>query len=507
MQLTLSTIQDLLIKENLWHEIIINNDWHYTVPSAYLDKSFSSVSYDSRKVDKDTLFFVKGLNFKAEYLTQAIKAGLEVYIAEQPLEVEEKAIGIIVSDIKKAMATLSMAFYDYPQNDLKIIAFTGTKGKTTAAYFAKGILDVATNKKTAMLSTMNTTLDGVTYFKSKLTTPESLDLFQMLRTAVDNHMTHLIMEVSSQAYKTSRVYGLTFDVGIFLNISPDHIGPIEHPTFEDYFYCKRQLLLNSRQIVLNHDADYFNVLLEEAKATGKPVYIYGEEKHDTNAFFKTVANNHFSFQVAKGEMPSELKIDGEYSLRLAGDFNKGNALSAIIAASLTGATKADAVQGIANTTIPGRMELLKQANGATVYIDYAHNLISLQTLLAFVKDYHKGKIIVVLGSPGSKGLSRRKDFGGVLSKLADVAVLTTDDPDFENPADIAAEIQKYITSDVEVHTILAREEAILYALSLSHSSEDAVVLAGKGADLFQKVNGQNMPYLGDYEIARTIIQE
>src|SRR5574340_968561 len=134
---------------------------------------------------------------------------------------------------------------------LKTLAFTGTKGKTTAAYFAKNILDIHNHNKTAMFSTMDTTLDGKNFFKSQLTTPESIDLFRMMREAVRNGMTHLVMEVSSQAYKTARVYGLTFDVGVFLNISPDHIGPIEHPTFEDYFYCKRQLLANSRFAVVN----------------------------------------------------------------------------------------------------------------------------------------------------------------------------------------------------------------------------------------------------------------
>ena len=167
-----------------------------------------------------------------------------------PYEVPAQ-LGIIVTDIKKAMAVLSMAFYDYPQNKLKLIGFTGTKGKTTAAYFTKYILDVATQQKTALLSTMNSTLDGKTFFKSALTTPESLDLYRMMATAVANGMTHFIMEVSSQAYKTNRVYKLFFDVGIFLNITPDHISPIEHPTFDDYFYCKRQLITHSKVIVLN----------------------------------------------------------------------------------------------------------------------------------------------------------------------------------------------------------------------------------------------------------------
>lgn len=242
MSFSLEDIRNLLLKENLLKEFVSPQGWHLYAPE---NRVFKKLSYDSRQVDAETLFFCKGLNFKEEYLTAAIAQGLNYYVAEEPYENE--ACGIIVTDIRKAMAILSMAFYDYPQNKMLVIGFTGTKGKTTAAYFTKAILDHTTNYKTALFSTMNTTLDGKSFFKSNLTTPESLDLYRMMAEAVENGMTHLVMEVSSQAYKTQRVYGLTLDVGIFLNISPDHISPIEHPTFDDYFYCKRQLILNSKK--------------------------------------------------------------------------------------------------------------------------------------------------------------------------------------------------------------------------------------------------------------------
>lgn len=315
------------------------------------------------------------MNFK-DYLTTAITAGLEVYVAEQPYEVEA-ALGIIVTDIKKAMAVLSMAFYDYPQNKLKLVGFTGTKGKTTAAYFTKFILDHATNNKTAMLSTMNSTLDGQTFFKSQLTTPESLDLYRMMAEAVDNQMTHFIMEVSSQAYKTNRVYGLFFDVGIFLNITPDHISPIEHPTFDDYFYCKRQLISHSKTVILNHDSDYFQLLKETAELHHTPYIIYGSQQTDTDYAYQTDPEDSLAFSVTAKK--DTLGLAGDYHLRLGGDFNKGNALSAMIAASLVGATHDSCVQGIQEATVPGRMELLTNTNGAKVYVDYAHNYDSLKT--------------------------------------------------------------------------------------------------------------------------------
>ena len=481
MTISLFAIRDCLEKEDLLKEFISPEGWHLTLSDTLGQREVTALSYDSRDVTAETLFFCKGLNFKEIYLENAVKDGLEIYVSEVPYEVPAQ-LGIIVTDIKKAMAVLSMAFYDYPQNKLKLIGFTGTKGKTTAAYFTKYILDVATQQKTALLSTMNSTLDGKTFFKSALTTPESLDLYRMMATAVANGMTHFIMEVSSQAYKTNRVYKLFFDVGIFLNITPDHISPIEHPTFDDYFYCKRQLITHSKVIVLNHEADYFPLLKETAQQQKVPAIVYGSQP--------------------------ALGLAGSYHLRLGGDFNKGNALSAAIASVLVGASKEECQQGIAATTVPGRMESLTNTNGATVYVDYAHNYDSLKNLLTFVREEHPdGRLIVLVGSTGDKAISRRKDFGRVLSELADVAVLTTDDPASEDPAKICQEIQAHITKEMPVYTVLDRGEAIAHALSLSTTADDAIVLAGKGADLYQKVNGVDEPYAGDFALAEAFINK
>ena len=239
----IETIIDILKKDHNFREII--KDGHYFFHDSGL--TFDKISYDSRNVTDSTLFFVKGENFKKEFLESAVASGLKFYISESDFEVGIPVL--VVNDIKQAMSLIAMEFYGNPQDKLKILAFTGTKGKTTSAYFAYQIL--SQSHRPALLSTMNTTLDGKNFFKSSLTTPESLDLFEMMAQAVANDRTHLIMEVSSQAYLKKRVYGLTFDASVFLNISPDHIGPIEHPTFEDYFYNKRLLMENSRAVIVN----------------------------------------------------------------------------------------------------------------------------------------------------------------------------------------------------------------------------------------------------------------
>ncbi len=204
------------------------------------------------------------------------------------------------------MSLIAMEFHGNPQNQLKLLAFTGTKGKTTAAYFAYNILKQS--HKPAMLSTMNTTLDGETFFKSTLTTPESLDLFAMMAEAVKNGMTHLVMEVSSQAYLVKRVYGLTFDVGVFLNISPDHIGPIEHPTFEDYFYHKRLLMDNSRAVIVNAGMDHFEVVRDQVMF----------KDHD---FYGPSSENEIT-QSAGFDFTATGKLAGHYAIQLIGHFNQ-----------------------------------------------------------------------------------------------------------------------------------------------------------------------------------------
>ncbi|MGV3010196.1 UDP-N-acetylmuramoyl-L-alanyl-D-glutamate--L-lysine ligase [Streptococcus thoraltensis] len=472
---------------------ILKNDQNYRQinhPQGYFFNwqgvSFDKLSYDSRDVDARTLFFAKGASFKAEFLEQAISKGLSWYVSEIDYEVGIPAI--LVNDIKQAMSLIAMDFYDNPQEKLQLLAFTGTKGKTTAAYFAYHILKGS--HKPAMLSTMNTTLDGKTFFKSTLTTPESLDLFKMMSEAVSNGMTHLIMEVSSQAYLVKRVYGLTFDVGVFLNISPDHIGPIEHPTFEDYFYHKRLLMLNSKATVINSGMEHFQVVKEQVENI--PHDFYGQDSD--NAIQNSTA---FSFDAIG-------KLAGHYDIQLIGDFNQENAIAAGLACLRLGASLEDIKKGISKTRVPGRMEVLTQENGAKVFVDYAHNGDSLTKLLDVVSQHQKGQITLILGAPGNKGESRRADFGHVINQYPSLGViLTADDPNFENPQTISEEIASHISRPVKI--IIDRKEAIQAAMKETANENDAVIIAGKGADAYQIVEGKRAEYDGDLEVAKAFL--
>ncbi|WP_240470673.1 UDP-N-acetylmuramoyl-L-alanyl-D-glutamate--L-lysine ligase [Atopococcus tabaci] len=504
--LSFAEVQQLLKKEGLFREIVQGGNWHYTLSdSESVPSDFTHITYDSKDVQPDTLFFCKGATFKEAYLLEAVRQGAACYVSETIYE-EADVPGIIVSDIRKSMALIAREFYGHPQEKLRMVGITGTKGKTTTTYFVKSILDHAYPKQNAIISTINTSLDGKTSIKSKLTTPESLDLYRMLAEAAANGMRNLVMEVSSQAYKLDRVYGLRFDVGVFLNISPDHIGPSEHPTLEDYLFCKRQLLAHSDKVVLFNETKHFPLLHEQAADQSSEVIVYGKDHPGTDYFIEAVAKDAVTLTV-NSHTGDALNISGDYSIKLLGDFNKDNALAALIIGALLGASQEDAREGLKEAVVPGRMETFIQPNGSPVYVDYAHNYISLKKLLEYVKsETPDGKLFVVLGAPGGKGLSRRKDFGKVLSSIGDVVVLTSDDPDLENPADIAKEIASYIEGTIDVTFIEDRKEAIHHALS-SAGPKDAVVLAGKGDDRYQITKGKRIPYQGDNAIVKAFIQQ
>ncbi|MDR0297767.1 MAG: UDP-N-acetylmuramoyl-L-alanyl-D-glutamate--L-lysine ligase [Streptococcaceae bacterium] len=466
----------------------LTEDDNLAAADLTLDCAFDSLSYDSRTLTDTTLFFAKGSGFKKEFLEQMTAP---VYVSETDYGISARPI--LVKNVQRAMSKIAMAFYNHPEKKLKLLAFTGTKGKTTSAYFAKAILDEMNGGKTALLSTAYTILDGKTAVKSALTTPESLDLLAMMAAAVVNGMTHLVMEVSSQAYLLGRerVAGLTFDVGVWLNIFPDHIGPAEHPDFENYFACKRQLLYNSRFAIVNAESARFEAL--SAQVANLPHIFYGA--HTKNELTHS----------GKFDFTTNGRVSGDFHINLLGRFNQENALAASLATQQLGATIVQIRAGISKTVVPGRMEILEMPHGSTVYIDYAHNGVSLENLVKVVEPHHSGKLILVLGATGNKGESRRRGFGEVIERHTRLDVLlTTDDSNFEAPEKIAQEIMQFISRPVGFEK--DRATAIRQALSRLTGENDALIIAGKGEDHFQLLNGKREPYLGDREVVeKTLI--
>ncbi|MBA1392676.1 UDP-N-acetylmuramoyl-L-alanyl-D-glutamate--2,6-diaminopimelate ligase, partial [Lactobacillus sp. XV13L] len=429
---------------------------------------------------------------------------------------------LIVRDVSKAMALLSAAFFRFPQDDLFVIGITGTKGKTTTAYFLKGMLDQLNGGRTALLSSVNNVVGRAPEdtFKSSLTTPESLDLFRDMRNAVDNGMTHLVMEVSSQAYKKNRVFGLTYDLGFFLNITPDHIGPNEHPNFADYMHCKLQLLVNARKCIINAQTDHFSEVYAAATTTTAPdsIYLFAEDKFAAPDLKETIDFRYSSLEndmartrfqlLCVSEKAKKLPIAGDYQLKMLGDFNESNGAAAVIGAGLAGMEHDAAATGMGMVTVPGRMQTALTKDHGLVVVDYAHNEASMMALMSFMqREFDNPKIIVVVGAPGDKGVSRRSGFSSSLNAYAAKAFLTTDDPGFEDPAKIAQEIDAGIDhSKVDVTIELDRVKAIREAIGMA-TAGDVVLICGKGEDGFQKIRGVDTPYASDITVAQQTINE
>lgn len=511
MALTMSQIMTLLSEHNL----LIEKNNESNEPT-----NFAHVTYDSRQVVPQTLFFCKG-NFQAKYLTQAKNQGATAYVAEHYYQEGTGLTAIIVANVQQAMALLGAAFYDFPQNKLFITGITGTKGKTTTAYFAHGIQNAQTEGKTALFSTIDRIVGPKPeqQFKSNLTTPESLDLFHDMAEAVASGMTQLIMEVSSQAFKKNRVYGLKYDLGIFLNISPDHIGRNEHPTFADYLYCKEQLLRNSKNVIINAETDHFDEIYSAAQGflPEENIYLYARE----NSLISFETQVDFEFAETRQDLSAseisvhsysdkgeQLQLDGTYEIDIPGDYNQQNALAAIIAAGMAGASATEIRQQLPAVRVPGRMEVFQTEHHGTVYVDYAHNYASLKSLLSFLHQQEPDeKLLVVTGSAGDKGISRRSGLGQAIGEVADVAILTADDPATEDPIAIAQEIASHINNDqVTVQIVADRKTAITQAVQLSQPGE-IVVVAGKGRDATQKIQGQDVPYESDVKIVEDLLKE
>lgn len=505
MTLTADNITTLLADQDL------------LISAPDFDGEIQHLAYNSNDVVPGTLLFIKG-NFKAEYLTDAIEKGITAIIAPASFKHATKLPTWVADDVPAAMSIIAMAFYQYPQNNLALIGITGTKGKTSTAYMAYEILRAYTHDKVALSSTLQviTGSEPQYHYRAHLTTPESVDLFRWMREAVDNGMTHMVMEVSSQAFKMRRVYGLHFNVGIFLNISPDHIGENEHPTFEDYLQHKMMLFDHSEQIVLNVDSDHFGELIAHAELMvhRDGIWLYGQEDVDSpkaDVYFEaTDANLHGSvFKVREvGQQAEHLHIKGEYTLDMPGDFNQSNALAAMIATRLVGADAPAMAEGLETVKVPGRMQVLNTQKHGTIYVDYAHNYASIAALLQFVRQNESvNQLAIVVGAPGNKGVSRRPGIGKAVSEGADVVYLTSDDPQYEDPAKIADEIQAAITNPkVTIYRELDRTKAITAAI-LAAGPDDVVVLAAKGLDEYQKIDGVDTPYENDWAVANRIVSE
>lgn len=462
------------------------------------DPEAKSISCDSRKIEKGTFFFAKGLNFKHEYLLSAEEKGAVAYIAEKGISGEGCRLPrLTVSNIRLAMPLLAKAFYGDPTSRFPLTGITGTKGKTTAAYLLKGILDRAYEGKTGIVSTFEARSCGTPLPKS-FTTPEALELYGLLARFAEDGVRAGVIEASSQGLEYNRVEYLDFFAGVYLNLSPDHISPTEHASFEEYKEAKKRLLTLCRNGFVNLDDPYAKEILEAA--TCRELYTFGRApESDFRAEEITLFPDGTEFRLTGRFYPGE-----KIRIAMPGAFNVTNALAAIAVATVSGIGLDDIREGLAEVRIPGRMEN-RVLEGRTVIADYAHNGMSLSGLLDYADMFWKeNRKIVLFGSIGDRALDRRKTLAEACRGRADTVILTADDPGTEDPETICREIASYL-GETPYEIIPDRVEAIARAAELSQPG-DVLLLAGKGADATQAVKGKAVPYMTDMAAAEQAFQ-
>lgn len=462
------------------------------VSSCDLDIDIDYISYNSLDIKENTLFICKGVNFKKEYLDSAILNGACLYMSE--IEYDVDIASIIVTDIRKALSIVSKVYY--PDNLFKI-GITGTKGKTTTNYFIHNILKHHLGYEPGIIAT-HYYYSGKERGENHLTTPESLELHRYLNDMSECNLKYLSMEVSSQAIKHSRVYGMNFDIGVFLNISEDHISTLEHPNFEDYFSCKLDFLKLCNEVIVFNGTDHYDRVLDTVSS--KKVITFGFE--DADYIIKNIKNgDNLSFELYDGVSFNT------YEISMPGRFNVINATAAIIIAKKLGVSYRNICLGLIETSVSGRMNAIK-GDKADIIIDYAHNKLSAESLYKSLKEDYPGKKIKVLfGCPGDKGFNRRSEMGTLAGIYADYVYLTSEDPGMNSVSDICSDIKKYIEKYHNNYEIIEdREEAISKAVSQLKDGE-VLALLGKGDENYQIVGRDYIPYETDKVIVERLLSK
>lgn len=457
--------------------------------SKSLNSEISDIVYDSRKAVNGTMFFcLRGSRSDGhDFAAGAYEKGCRCFAVEEFVKLPDDAIQIKFTDTRAALALASSNFFSHPADEMKIIGITGTKGKTSTAHLVKALLCEA-GIKCGIIGTVGAYYDDVK-IETVNTTPESYELQKIFRIMSDNGCKACVMEVSSIGLMAHRVDGITFDVGVFTNLSPDHIGPNEHPDFQDYMYWKSVLFERSKLAVVNNDDPAYEEMLKNCKSE---TVFYGLSKGDVTAdSVKLIKNGKFigiSFNCReKG---------GAYSVEVAlpGYFNVYNALAAIGVCKSLGVNASKYIYCLKNIRVSGRAECVYVCDDYDVIIDYAHNGVSMKSMLDTLKSYPHNRIIALYGSVGGRTQIRRKELGLITGKECDLSILTSDDPNYEDPQQIIDEIGKYVKqAGGEYIGFPDRGEAVEYALGQMQKG-DILLLAGKGHEQFMKINGQYVPF-------------
>lgn len=453
----------------------------------FSDVDIKDIAYDSRKAREGIVFVCLEGAFADghKYARSAYDKGSRAFVCSKDIDLPDDAIIIRTENTRSALAKMSCNFFRNPSRDIKVIGITGTKGKTTVAHIVKFALENA-GVMCGIIGTVGA-FYGDTVLPTVNTTPESYELQKMLRLMADGGCKAAAIEVSSLGLKAHRVEGTEFAYGVFTNLYPDHIGTNEHETFEEYAFWKTQLFPMCRKAVINIDDPFSEKVID---ACSCDVITYGS---DSRADFclTSMRKEKLGSRLAMGfEAVCKGKKES-FRVALPGDVNAYNSLVAIAIAEDMKLCSESFRKGLESVFVKGRGEIVETGEDFTVIIDYAHNGVSLKSIIETAESYEHNRIISLFGSVGGRTECRREELGTVSGEMSDLSVITSDDPDSEDPRKICEEIASYCKGEYVI--IPDRAEAIHYAMKEARSG-DIIILAGKGHENYMKINGQKIPF-------------
>lgn len=457
----------------------------FTADNYNGDIEINDLCYDSRKACAGDMFVcIKGYQSDGhKYAKNAYNSGVRVFAVEKVLDLPSDATVIYVDDTRKFLALASAAYFGYPAEKLKTIAITGTKGKTSISYMLKTVFENA-GIKTGIMGTTGIYY-GDTAIKTENSTPESYEIHYHFSKMVEFGCDAVIIEATSQGFKLDRTAGICFDIGVYTNLSPDHIGGNEHADFAEYLNCKKVLFTQCRNGIANIDSKYFDEITGDAKCS---IETYGID-NKAFCFAKDIRfssdNNRLCtcFTCVYGEEEFEI------SLNIPGKYYVYNALATVSVAKKLGVNNAVISKSLNETFVKGRMEIVPTRNGSTVIIDYAHNELSVQSLFETINVYKPKKVTVVFGCGGNRSKLRRYAMGEIIGNNADLSIITSDNPRFERLDIIIEDILVGMNkTNGKYKIIFDRKEAIEYAVNNAIDGE-VVLIIGKGHQLYEEIEG------------------
>lgn len=473
----------------------------YTVTQGSDEIEITTLINDSRKVEEGSVFVcisgavVDGHDFVKDVTAKGAKA----LIVEREVEAPEDVTVIRVEDTRYALALTSAAYFGYPAEKLKVIGITGTKGKTTTTYMIKSILE-DTGHKVGLIGTIEAII-GEKKIPAANTTPESYMIHKYFAEMVEAGCDSVVMEVSSQGLMLHRTAGILFEIGIFTNLGKDHIGPNEHADFEDYKRCKGMLFQQCRIGIANVDDPYFEDVFRNA--TCRTETFGFSEKADLRATGTHLVSEPGYLGVAyhvSGLMDFDVEID------TPGTFSVYNSLTAIAVCRHFDVPVETIKRALKKAQVKGRIEMIKVSDKFTLMIDYAHNAMSLESLLTTLKEYNPSRLVCLFGCGGNRSKDRRYEMGEVSGRLANLTIITSDNPRFEEPQDIIDDIKSGMAkTEGEYVEICDRKEAIRYAIEHGQTG-DVIVLAGKGHEDYQEIKGVKH-HMDERELIAEVLEE